>query len=179
MPAHRRRRRRDADGPKFHPLSFGGWGDYKTWAEHQFLPKPVESVPDVDTADGDARDGDVTSVDVPQEPQSVNGGHHDAGVRDDGPLGVDSLIWVTPEGAMTAHSPTLGEDYRRVFALCRQPTPVIEIAARLRMPIGAALVLISDAIAWNQLKALPRAQGGEAPSLEVILRVYDGLRQLR
>jgi hypothetical protein len=25
---------------EFHPLAFGGWGDYEVWAEHGFTPKP-------------------------------------------------------------------------------------------------------------------------------------------
>ncbi|GAA1012194.1 hypothetical protein Aple_008410 [Acrocarpospora pleiomorpha] len=201
MSAHRRRRRRGADGPKFHPLAFGGWGDYKTWAEHQFLPRPIEDVPDDDVLHGEVLDGEVpddgrgsdaTPVLVqhqqPVELQPVElrpielrpyvlalaGG----GTQRDAPLRIDSLISLTPEGAVTAHSSTLSEEYRQIFDMCQRPTPVVEIAARLRVPLGAALVLIGDAIGWNLLKAPPPPEIDGQPSLELIIRVHEGLRRL-
>ncbi|GAA4233477.1 hypothetical protein FHR32_007088 [Streptosporangium album] len=212
MSAHRRQRRRHADGPRFHPLAFGGWGDYKTWAEHQFLPKPIEDLPDGDARDGDARDGDARDGDIAvedappgdaQEQRLDDGDHQDVGTPipetdperpfvmqqsvgprpyilplDDDSLRIDSLISVTPEGVQMAQSPTLSDDYRLAFDMCRQPTPVIEIAARLRMPIGVVLVLVSKAIGWNLVKVLPPAEADGQPSLELIIRVYEGLRRL-
>ncbi|WP_214104294.1 DUF742 domain-containing protein [Acrocarpospora catenulata] len=194
MSAHRRRRRR-ADGPKFHPLAFGGWGDYKTWAEHQFLPKPVEDASDDEVLHGevvqgevlddkaldeDPREGDAPAQLMPaQQPVEVRPYALAAGgtPRDD-LLRIDSLISLTPEGAMTAHSSTLSAEYRQIFDICQRPTPIVEIAARLRVPLGAALVLISDAIGWNLLKVPPPPEIDGQPPLELILRVYEGLRRL-
>ncbi|MGW2153950.1 DUF742 domain-containing protein [Nonomuraea sp. NPDC001699] len=193
MSAHRRQRQRYGDGPRFHPLAFGGWGDYKTWAEHQFLPKPMEDAP--------AEDGAVAIEEAPPEDareQLDDGDQRDIGTSapgslameqpvgqrpyilalDEDPLRIDSLISVTPEGIQTVRSPTLSDEYRLVFDMCRQPTPVIEIAARLRMPIGAALALVSKAMGWNLVKVLPPATAEVQPSLEVIIRVHEGLRRL-
>ncbi|MER5627768.1 DUF742 domain-containing protein [Streptosporangium sp. NPDC002544] len=232
--SRKRRQRRDADGPKYHPLAFGGWGDYKTWAEHQFLPKPIE-----DSADDDARDVDATDVDAtqeetrgdPPEPRFDGDGHHGDGhhgagifpdtgpVPDAGPapatdqglpgpylvqhpqdslpvkarpyvltggrtrgnelLRIDSLISVTPEGAWRADDPALPQEYRWLFGMCQEPMAVIEIAGRLRLPIGVVLVLISDAIGWNLLRAHPVAEVDGQPSVELIMRVHEGLRRLR
>ncbi|GAA0988561.1 hypothetical protein GCM10009555_070530 [Acrocarpospora macrocephala] len=201
MSAHRRRRRRSADGPKFHPFAFGGWGDYKTWAEHQFLPKPIEDVPDDEVLHGEVLDGEVPDHEVLDAvvPDGARGGDATADLvqhqrpielrpyvlalaggpphRDD-LLRIDSLISLTPEGAITAHSSTLSEQYRQIFDMCQRPTPVVEIAARLRVPIGAAFVLIGDAIGWNLLKAPPPPEVDGQPSLELIIRVYEGLRRL-
>lgn len=73
MSISRRRRRRDADKPKYHSSAFGGWGDYRLWAENQFLPKPVEEVEEEDDdtqdveADDDTRDVEAAVVDVGRE----------------------------------------------------------------------------------------------------------------
>lgn len=220
--SRRRRQRREADGPKYHPLAFGGWGDYKTWAENQFLPKPIE-----DGADDDALEADATAVDVtregtlgdPPEPRADDGDHHGTGASpdtgpvpaaDQGPprpylaeqpqeslpvkarpyvltggrtrgddlLRIDSLISVTPEGTLRAGSPALPQEYRWIFGMCREPMAVIEIAGRLRLPIGVVLVLISDSIGWNLLRAHPPAEVDGRPSVELIMRVHEGLRRL-
>ncbi|MEV0702524.1 DUF742 domain-containing protein [Saccharopolyspora sp. NPDC050389] len=51
-------------GPSFHPLAFGGWGNYQDWADHQFQPRPA--VPEA--GDGDASEPDQEMHDQPAEP---------------------------------------------------------------------------------------------------------------
>ncbi|MFC5290414.1 DUF742 domain-containing protein [Actinokineospora guangxiensis] len=36
------KRPRHASKATYHPQAFGGWGDYQTWADNDFLPKPLE-----------------------------------------------------------------------------------------------------------------------------------------
>ncbi|MEU8040801.1 DUF742 domain-containing protein [Streptosporangium sp. NPDC049078] len=271
----RRRRRRFADKPSYHASAFGGWGDYRTWAEHQFLPKPAEEAAedarDVEVEDGareiEAHDGarDVEAddgvwdaevavageegthdapegygaperydvpegydaperYDVPERSWADADEHHYAesfpdamprvapapatdpdwapssstryehensrpvGPRPyvisggrthgDAPLRMDSLISVTPQGTMSADDPALSPEYRWICDMCREPMAVVEIAGRLRMPIGVAIVLIGDAIGWNLLRVHPLAEVDNQPSLNIITRVRDGLLRL-
>ncbi|MEU8379652.1 DUF742 domain-containing protein [Streptosporangium sp. NPDC048865] len=296
----RRRRRRFADTPKYPSSAFGGWGDYRTWAEHQFLPKPAEAeADDGGTRDGGTRDagareddtwgdgargdgarGDETRGDdtwdagaavvdsgrdgTYGDPGAPGAGDHRAGISPDAapragpapvagpgagpawgtdpgtgpapvagsgpglvpvagpgaapvpvtgpdreapnlvryeqdprPVGprpyvlargrtggdglprMDSLITVTPEGALSADNPALPPEYRRICDMCREPMAVVEIAGRLRVPIGVAAVLVGDAIGWNLLRAHTSAETDDRPSIGVITRVHEGLLRLR
>ncbi|MEV4531084.1 DUF742 domain-containing protein [Streptosporangium sp. NPDC049304] len=277
----RRRRRRFADKPSYHASAFGGWGDYRTWAEHQFLPKPAEAeaedAQDVEVEDGardvEAHDGarDVETddgvwdaevavvgqegaygapegydapegygalerydapegygapegYDVPERSWADADEHHyvesspDAVPRatptpatdpdwapphstryenensrpvgprpyvisggrthGDAPLRMDTLISVTPQGTLSADDPALSPEYRWICDMCREPMAVVEIAGRLRMPIGVAIVLIGDAIGWNLLRMHPLAEVDNQPSLSIITRVREGLLRL-
>jgi hypothetical protein len=40
--AEQMKRPRHASKAAYHPQAFGGWGDYQTWADNDFLPKPAE-----------------------------------------------------------------------------------------------------------------------------------------
>lgn len=59
--------------------------------------------------------------------------------------------------------------------LARSPMAVVEIAARLKLPIGVAKVLVSDLIADGALQAQVRQERNYASLLE---RVLDGVRNL-
>ncbi|WP_326830216.1 DUF742 domain-containing protein [Streptosporangium sp. NBC_01810] len=237
MSISRRRRRRDADKPKYHSSAFGGWGDYRLWAENQFLPKPVEEVEEEDDdtqdveADDDTRDVEAAVVDVgreeahddPEEFWADVDDHHvgispdtvprvspapipapdwpppypapyqqdsrPVGPRPyvltggrtsgDGLLRMDSLISVTPTGMLSVDNPALSPEYRWICDMCQEPMAVIEIAGRIRAPLGVAIVLISDAIGWNLLRVHSPAEVDGQPSIELIVRVHEGLRRLR
>jgi|GEM_PF-571321 len=254
MSIGRRRRRRFADKPNYPASAFGGWGDYRTWAEHQFLPKPVEEEPeeardvevddgareddarDVETGDGawedDARDteeavageegaygdpgrswadadehhhvestpdvvpraGPAPATDLDPDwapPYPARYGRENSRpvgprpyvlsrgrTRGDTPLRMDTLISVTPQGALSVDDPALSSEYRWICDICREPMAVVEIAGRLRMPIGVTIVLIGDAIGWNLLRMHPVTEADNQPSLGIITRVHEGLRRL-
>ncbi|MFF3445183.1 DUF742 domain-containing protein [Streptosporangium sp. NPDC002721] len=97
----------------------------------------------------------------------------------DGLPRMDALISVTPEGTLSVENPALSPEYRRICDMCREPMAVVEIAGRLRVPIGVAMVLIGDAIGWNLLREHTPAEVDGQPSIGVITRVHEGLLRLR
>jgi hypothetical protein len=57
------KRPRHVSKATYHPQAFGGWGDYQTWADNDFLPKPLEPEdtatepePDIEEATEDSED---------------------------------------------------------------------------------------------------------------------------
>lgn len=70
----------------------------------------------------------------------------------------------------------LSHDHRLICELCRMPSSTAEIAAHLGLPLGAARVLIGDVVAAALLFVHETAK--EGPSMDMLHRVLDGLRNL-
>ncbi len=71
-------------------------------------------------------------------------------------------------------------EHRTIVEACPQPRSVAEIAANLRMPLGVARVLVSDAADAGLItvhKTISGADGAEAHLL-LMERVLSGLRRL-
>jgi hypothetical protein len=69
--------------PKFHPLSFGGWKDYQEWADHGFVPRPLDDDPADEPVD-DAEPDTATS-ETPGTPDEPGDAANDQG--EDLPVG--------------------------------------------------------------------------------------------
>ncbi len=199
------KRPRHASKATYHPQAFGGWGDYQTWADNDFLPKPLdpedeepaaESEPEPPVeASADSPDFDALPVeepvaaytDPPTLPDAVDWGEHEQApkarpyVRTGGrtraahDLRLETLLSVVGL-ALPPADPT----QRALRELCGTPVSVAEIAARLGVPLGVARVLISDAITARSLLVHEPAIGGDGePPMELLHRVVAGLRNLR
>jgi len=66
---------------------------------------------------------------------------------------------------------------REILLLCSEPVSVAELAARLRVPLGVARVLISD-LAGDGLVRIDHASGTERPDIVLLERVLHGLRAI-
>lgn len=200
--------RRSSRSQSFHPLAFGGWHDYQTWADHDFVPRPADDVPEPDPESADD-DVDLAPEDEDDEEEDELAPVNDedywatwpAGLpeEDHGPsttmarpyvrtggrasttydLRLETMLSTTRTGAVLPEDSAMNPDHRLICELCRTPTSVAEIAAHLRAPLGVARVLIGDALAANLLTLhdIARAADGR-PTVELMRRVYDGLRRL-
>lgn len=72
---------------------------------------------------------------------------------------------------------TLRDDYRTICEMCRMPQSVAEISARLRLPLGAARVLIADLVP-AELLFTHEVAAVDGPSIDLLSRVAAGLKKL-
>ncbi|KFF97733.1 DUF742 domain-containing protein [Streptomyces europaeiscabiei] len=88
----------------------------------------------------------------------------------------DLLTLVMATGSRTITD--LGPDHDLVLGLCVRPVPVVEVAARMNLPIAVTKVLLSDLVQHEALTArAPRAvEAASAANREVLEAVLDGLR---
>lgn len=90
-------------------------------------------------------------------------------------LPVESLVTVTDRTARTAD---LQKEYRVIMELAMRPVSLVEIGARLRVPVGVARVLVADLAESGHLAVhapLPATANGGPPP-EVLTRLLEGLR---
>lgn len=72
----------------------------------------------------------------------------------------------------------LNHEYREIVALARRPVSLVEIGARLSVPVGVARVLVGDLAEAGYLVVHPpppTAADGR-PTTEVLTRLLEGLR---
>ena len=90
-------------------------------------------------------------------------------------LHIETLVTATPGGAGTRGP--LRFEHARIVDLCRNPLSVVEIAARLQIPLSVARVLVSDLHADGHLAIhrVPETIDGR-PGADVLERLLSGLR---
>ncbi|MDQ7802823.1 DUF742 domain-containing protein [Amycolatopsis sp. A133] len=92
-------------------------------------------------------------------------------------LPVETLVSTTARGrAMTRGS---SAEESEICVLCRTSQSVAEVAARRRIPLGVARVLLSD-LADRGLVAVHTAKrsSGNRPSMDLMKRILHGLSRL-
>ena len=91
-------------------------------------------------------------------------------------LEIETLVSTTAHGE--ASLPTLAFEARSIAALCTSVQSVAEVAARLRISLGVARVLVGD-MAEGGLVAVhrPLSMNGR-PDLALLERVLHGLREI-
>jgi hypothetical protein len=117
--------------------------------------------------------GDETSV---VRPYALTGGRTKAKL----PLELETLISVSDLAAARVDLTTVQFEHRSIMEECRTPRSVAEIAALLRVPLGVARVLISDAADAGLITVHKTVSGngdGEAHFM-LMERVLSGLRRL-
>jgi uncharacterized protein DUF742 len=92
-------------------------------------------------------------------------------------LGLDliTLVVATRSSADADVEP----EYAGILAACGNPTSVVEIAARVDLPLQVVKVLLSDLITQRLISfRSPVSPGAEPPSQHVLQAVLDGIRKL-
>jgi hypothetical protein len=69
-------------------------------------------------------------------------------------------------------------EHAQALDLCRVPTPVAEVAGRLRLPLMITKVLLSDLIDTGAATARPPGSGANMESRDLLEVVLNGLRRL-
>ncbi|WP_290060453.1 DUF742 domain-containing protein [Amycolatopsis solani] len=92
-------------------------------------------------------------------------------------LPVETLVSITQRGRAVVRGSTREET--EICALLRTSQSVAEVAARRRIPLGVARVLLSD-LADRGIVAVHTARmgSGNRPSLEMMERILHGLSRL-
>lgn len=89
------------------------------------------------------------------------------------PLAVETLLSVPNPDRVDLRS--LEVDHRTICLACRTPQSMAELAVLLKLPLGAARVLVDDLI---ELRILNVHHTAGRPSVEMMERVLTGLRRL-
>lgn len=130
-------------------------------------------------------------------PAPAVSGHRSRGGPDHG-VDDDERVWVRPyvrtrgrtrvrtdlalETLVSLPTPRpvlVDTEHRSIAAICVSPLSVAEVAARLRVPLGVARVLIDDMHHAGLLRVHPRSVAGSGtPERAMMLRVLDGLNRL-
>jgi hypothetical protein len=92
----------------------------------------------------------------------------------DANLPIEALVMGVPSIDHTRMAP----EHRQVHALCTEPRSVAEVAAYTRLPIGSARVIIGDMLGLGLLVLCSSEVTAESPSMELMTRVREGLRNL-
>jgi hypothetical protein len=93
--------------------------------------------------------------------------------RSTGPdLPIETMVSSTPEGLRELTA--LRFEGREIVLLCRRPQSIAEVAARVKIPIGVARVLVSD-LAEAGMLAVHRPEG-DRPDRAILERLLSGLR---
>jgi hypothetical protein len=92
-------------------------------------------------------------------------------IAGDADIPVEAQVVVTAEGRGAQQWLTF--EYRDIVSLCDEPLAVAEIAARLRLHLGVARVLVSD-LAEHGIVTTYRPEADF--DVDTILRVINGLR---
>jgi Protein of unknown function (DUF742) len=71
----------------------------------------------------------------------------------------------------------LGPEHRQILARCRRPSPVVDLASDMDLPVGVVRVLLSDLQEHGLIRVLA-APGGPVTSNRVLREVLDGLQAL-
>lgn len=87
---------------------------------------------------------------------------------------LDMMSMVLATGRVPASR--LYPEHAQALRLCDAPTPVAEVAARLRQPVMVTKVLLSDLIEWGALST--RSHGAGFADRERLEALLDGLRRL-
>jgi len=89
-------------------------------------------------------------------------------------VALESQVVATAQGRQAFDG--LSFEYRDIVGLCSEPLAVAEVAARLRLHLGVAQVLIGD-LTHQGLVATFQPTDDVTHDVGTILRVIDGLRQ--
>ncbi|HEX6356506.1 DUF742 domain-containing protein [Actinophytocola sp.] len=104
-------------------------------------------------------------------PYTRTGGRTHVGYR----LELETLLSTAPD--RDRDIATLRDDYQVICEMCRTPQSVAEVAVRLRLPLGAARVLIADVVE-AEILSVHETAAAAGPSMDLLARVAAGLKNL-
>ena len=105
-------------------------------------------------------------------PYALTGGRTRAKVGD---LPIEALIVAA---IPPSERDQLRHEARRIVDLCDTPISVAEISAQIKVPLGAARVLVGDLVADGLVEVHRMENGNGRPDVRLLERVLDGLQSL-
>ncbi|HWM02437.1 MAG TPA: DUF742 domain-containing protein [Actinophytocola sp.] len=92
-------------------------------------------------------------------------------------LGLDliTLVVATRSAAEATH---LDPEYAQILQVCQQPISVVEVAAKIKLPLQVVKVVLSDLITQHLMIFRSANPANEAPSQHILQAVLDGIRRL-
>lgn len=103
-------------------------------------------------------------------PYAITGGRADSAVH----LAYETMLQATPAG----HLESARFERAAILRLCAtEPLSVVELAARLHLPIGVVRVVAGDLLAEGRLEA-HQPSGNLADDVALITRLIAGVRAL-
>jgi|SRR6185369_1057717 hypothetical protein len=105
-------------------------------------------------------------------PYAVTGGR----TRTNRALELVALVTTTPNGRLMAA--TLEAEQRAIALLCHRVQSIVEISARLDLPVGVVRVLVGDMLDLGLVNVTRPARSSDRPSAALIEKVLDGLQAL-
>ncbi|MBL1102530.1 DUF742 domain-containing protein [Streptomyces coffeae] len=79
-------------------------------------------------------------------------------------------------------SGVLQPEHLRILRLCSRPTAVVEIAAKLDLPVSVVTIMLSDLLEAGRVAARPPVQAApeptSSPEVALLQKVRDGLARL-
>jgi Protein of unknown function (DUF742) len=70
------------------------------------------------------------------------------------------------------------DEYAKILQVCQQPISVVEVAAKVDLPLQVVKVVLSDLITQGLVIFRSANPTNEAPSQHVLQAVLDGIRRL-
>jgi uncharacterized protein DUF742 len=70
-----------------------------------------------------------------------------------------------------------GPEHRRILAMCRRPTPVVDLTSEIDLPLGVVRVLLGDLTSGGMLRVLS-TQKQPVTDQRLLRMVLDGLESL-
>jgi Protein of unknown function (DUF742) len=94
-------------------------------------------------------------------------------------LDLEALVLPTTNGREAWDSPLLSPEHHSVIEICQSSVSVAEIAARLRVPLGVARIIIADMVDLGLVEVLKTAAAdGDERDPAFLRRVLSGLQRL-
>ncbi|WP_020572803.1 DUF742 domain-containing protein [Parafrankia discariae] len=106
-------------------------------------------------------------------PYAVTGGRTRPSNRT---LDLVALVSTSPQGRAIAT--TLEPEQRAIALLCQRLQSVVEISARLNLPVGVARVLVGDMLDAGLVSVHRPERTSDRPSVAIIEKVLSGLQAL-
>lgn len=82
------------------------------------------------------------------------------------------VLTVEPDGNVSSMAP----ECARILQICRRPTSIAEISARLSLPLAVVKILVSDLLEAQHVITRSTEWRPEAPDRQILQAVIDGLR---
>jgi uncharacterized protein DUF742 len=70
-----------------------------------------------------------------------------------------------------------GPEHRRILAMCRRPTPIVDLTSKIDLPLGVVRVLLGDLTSEGMLRVLS-SQRQQVTDQRLLRMVLDGLESL-
>ncbi|MBC6458320.1 DUF742 domain-containing protein [Actinomadura sp. HBU206391] len=92
--------------------------------------------------------------------------------------GFDLLAVVTATGRAPLDIRRLSPEHLQILRICRLPTPVVDVASDVAVPLGVARVLLGDLREEGLITLVAAPQADTGPEEGVLREVLNGLRAL-